>query len=83
MYHYWVHRTQILLEERQYEALAALARRSGQGLSALIRQAVDRLLGVKRERRKSGGLRALCGIVSGRPGPSGRDHDRVLYGRPS
>lgn len=34
-------RTQIMLEKRQYEALARLAKREGRSLSDLVREAVD------------------------------------------
>lgn len=80
MYTYSVHRTQILLEESQYEGLMTLSRRTGKGLSELVRSAVDRLLGREPGPKSKTGLRSICGIASDHAGPSGRDHDRVLYG---
>lgn len=39
------HRTQITLEDEQYERLRAESRRSGLGLAELVRRAVDRTYG--------------------------------------
>lgn len=79
MYTIDVHRTQILLEDAQHRALAALSRRTGRGMSALIRQAVDRMLdgGKPRAPRRLSDIRAL-----GRDprGPAAAEHDRLLYG---
>ena len=74
----------MLLEERQYAALKARGRREAKGLSELIRLAVDRLLGEDAP-RKSGksGLNAICGIISDPGGPTGADHDEVIYGDPA
>src|SRR5262249_3548444 len=81
MYNYDMHRTQVLLEERQYAALRAWARRWDQGISEIIRLAVDRFLGTKMKRKaKSPGLNAICGIGTDPGGPSGREHDQFLYG---
>jgi hypothetical protein len=79
MYNLCMHRTQILLEERQYAALKAWARRVDKGLSELIRLAVDRLLG-EEVRSRGGRLRSIRGIAADPRGPSGRDHDELLYG---
>lgn len=82
MYTNCVHRTQILLEERQYAALKARGRREAKGLSELIRLAVDRLLGEEAPRkRKKSGLEAMCGIFSDPGGPTTTDHDEILYGK--
>lgn len=72
-------RTQILLKDRQYEALKAKARREGKSLSALVRAAVARMLG--EEPRGSMRLRDICGLGRDPGGPSGSEHDAVLYGR--
>lgn len=72
-----MHRTQILLEDRQYEALRAWARRTERSLSEAVRLAVDRLLG---GRRRGARLSEIRGIFRDPGGPSGADHDRILYG---
>lgn len=78
MYTNIVHRTQILLEERQYAALKALARRAGRSLSEIIRTAVDEMLG-ERPLTHRKGLARICAIASDPDGPAGRDHDALLY----
>ena len=76
-----MHRTQIMLETRQYEALKARARREDKSLSAMIRLAVDRLLGYP-SRTSAGAhkLSDICGIFKDPGGPTGEQHDEVLYG---
>jgi hypothetical protein len=76
--YYTMHRTQILLEERQYEMLKTLAEREGRSLSSLVRDAVSAFLG-KRTRRDATRLSDIAGIGEDRHA-SGRDHDDILYG---
>ena len=73
-------RTQIILEGRQHEALAARARATDRSISALVREAVDGLLGRKRASGRHARLADISGIATDRRGLSGREHDRVLYG---
>ena len=70
-----MHRTQISLEEWQYEALRAQAEREGRSLAALIREILTKHL--------EPGARSRLGRIEGvAEGPSdlGRHHDRYLYG---
>lgn len=75
-----MHRTQILLEPWQYEALKALARKEGKSLSQVLREIVTERLSRPR-RYSSGALGRISGIVEGPPG-LGADHDRYLYDLP-
>ena len=75
-----MHRTQILLEDRQYGALKALARRAEKSLGEAVRLAVDRLLGLEARPRRGGRLGDICAIIKDPGGPSGAEHDRILYG---
>lgn len=75
-----MHRTQILLEDRQYGALKAWARRTERSLSEAVRLAVDRLLGLDAGPKRKGRLEDICAIMKDPGGPSGAEHDRVLYG---
>ena len=70
-----MHRTQISLEEWQYEALRAQAEREGRSLAALIREILT-------ERLKPGARSRLGEIEGVAEGPPdlGRNHDRYLYG---
>ncbi|MCG6870495.1 MAG: ribbon-helix-helix protein, CopG family [Gammaproteobacteria bacterium] len=73
-----MHRTQILLEEWQYETLRSRAEREGRSLSDLVRE----LLRVALEdsgSRTSSRLDAMEGIGED-TASYGENHDRYLYG---
>jgi plasmid stability protein len=73
-----MHRTQLNLDDWQYDALAARSEREGRSLSDLVREAVaEYLVGEEAEPRHR--LAALRGLGED-PKGSGRDHDRLLYG---
>lgn len=80
MYNNGMHRTQVLLEDRQYAALRTWARRADMGLSEMIRLAVERLLGSEKKAGPSRRLKDICAIRSDSGGPSGGEHDKILYG---
>ena len=79
MYICCMHRTQIQLEDRQYMALKARARKEYRSLSQLVRHAVDLLLGREATVSPKKHLSDICGIATDPKGPTGRDHDKVLY----
>jgi hypothetical protein len=80
MMYYIMHRTQIMLDEWQYEKLKAAAEREGRSISSLVRDAVSAFLDGGRGRRgPATSLSDIAGIGDD-PGTSGREHDRVLYG---
>ena len=74
---YLMHRTQIMLEEWQYQLLKAQAQQQECSLGELIRTVLARHLngrsGLARKK-----LALLEGIAA-EPTASGRDHDRVVY----
>lgn len=72
-------RTQILLDDWQYEALKARASREGLSMSELLRQILDTHL-AKPSTKASHELDAIRGIADD-TGARGRDHDDHLYGR--
>ena len=80
MYTLDMKRTQILLENRQYDALRTRARREDKSLSEIIRQAVDQWLGYDKPAEGSSKLSEICGIFSDPTGFSGADHDEIIYG---
>lgn len=82
MYDNSMHRTQILLEDRQYESLKAWAARAGKSLAEAVRLAVDRLLDTGEGKPPAGRLADIRAIARDPDGPAGRDHDRFLYGKP-
>ena len=75
---YIMHRTQLLLEQWQYQSLRARAESEGKSLSALVRGILTEYLsGNHRPSR----LRELRGIAKG-PGNLGRDHDDYIDDEP-
>jgi len=74
-----MHRTQILLEQWQYDTLKAMSEHEGRSISAIVREALDRQLGGAGKRAKRG-LETVEGIADS-PASYGRDHDEVLYGK--
>jgi plasmid stability protein len=73
-----MHRTQILLEEWQYETLRARAEREGRSLSDLIRELL-RVSLAQTGPHSSSRLDALEGVGEDATA-YGEDHDRFLYG---
>lgn len=73
-----MHRTQILLEEEQYEGLKKESRTTGESLSAIIRRCIAHHLDAARQDP----LLDLVGSIekAGDPAPSdlGERHDRYL-----
>ena len=77
-----MHRTQLLLESWQYEALKLRARREGKSLSGWVRGKLESLLSPQAaslKAKQGKGLWAICGLAGDPGGPSGKDHDSVLY----
>jgi hypothetical protein len=73
-------RTQILLEDAQHRALVSLSRRTGRGVSALIRGAIDRLLDAGKTAAPSRRLSDIRALGRDPGGPAASEHDRLLYG---
>ena len=71
-------RTQIMLDDWQYEALKAQAERQGRSMSELLREMLQTFLDKEPDRRSE--LDDICGIGTDRKA-SGRRHDEFLYGK--
>lgn len=78
-----VRRTQVLLEDRQHRALLSLSRRTGRGISELIRGAVDRLIGTGQAAAPGRKLSDIRALARDPGGPAAADHDRALYDKGS
>jgi plasmid stability protein len=74
MYH-TMHRTQLILDDWQHEALRVRAEREGKSISALVRE----ILGLHLQPRTKRGLKRIEGVAEGPPDLA-RDHDRYLSG---
>jgi hypothetical protein len=73
-----MHRTQILLDEWQYEKLKAASQREGRSISSLVRDAVTAFL--RRGQRSARTRLSDIAGIGGDRGARGRDHDEILYG---
>ena len=74
-----MHRTQVLFEEEQYQALRAQARRDGKSMSQLVRELVAAgLEAAQRRPSRRSRLRNSKGMFRA-PGARGIDHDDDLY----
>ncbi len=72
-----MHRTQILLEQWQYETLRAQAEREGRSMSELIREMLHKTL---KSAKGKCHLKDIEGISEDTQ-TTGRKHDQVLYRR--
>lgn len=72
-----MHRTQLSLEDWQYQALKSLSERSGRSISDVVREILANHLDRSRKSNPKK-LRSISGFLSD-PDAAGRDHDRVLY----
>jgi hypothetical protein len=74
-----MHRTQISLEERQYDFLAQESSRQGISLSELIRRLISDYM--RQHPTEPDPLDRLAGIAEGDGEAVGRLHDDYLFGR--
>ena len=71
-----MHRTQIILEDWQYENLKAISQEKGMSISAVIREMVTVFIGENSPRAT---LDSICALGED-PTGYGKDHDKLLYG---
>jgi len=75
------HRTQISLEDWQYQAILELSKKTRQSISSIIRDLLsEKLLSHSADKNKDS-LTDIIGIGSGDGKPAARTHDKYLYGR--
>jgi hypothetical protein len=75
-----VHRTQIYLEQNQYELLRARARREGKSLAAVIRDSVDAYIGGPVAKAARDPLQRVIGIGKGDGAAVAENYEDFLYG---
>ena len=71
-----MHRTQLSIEDWQYEALKAMSQRRGRSISDLVREILAKCL--RARTRSAKGIAEIEGIGADREA-SGRQHDEFLY----
>lgn len=75
------HRTQISLEDWQYQVLLDLSRKTKKSLSALIREMITEKFSAASTKAGSDPVFGIVGIGSSGQKKTSRDHDTVLYGK--
>jgi hypothetical protein len=75
-----MHRTQIYLEENQYQMLRSQARREGRSLAAIIRGILQAHLGGRRNATAQDPFRRVLGIGKGDGSRVAENCEEYLYG---
>jgi hypothetical protein len=75
------HRTQISLEDWQYNMLIEMSRKTKKSLSSIIRDLLAEKFSKLPSDKKQDPLFELVGIGSGDGSPVAREHDRYLYSK--
>ena len=72
-----MHRTQVIIEQWQYEYLKSASEEKGKSISELIREMITSSID---KDSPSGSLSLICGLGEDHDG-FGKDHDKLLYGK--
>ncbi|MBZ5495764.1 MAG: ribbon-helix-helix domain-containing protein [Acidobacteriia bacterium] len=75
-----MHRTQVYLDQGQYELLKARARREGRSLAAVIRDSIDAYFGGSATLTAQDPFRRVIGIGSGDGSAVAENYEDFLYG---
>jgi len=75
------HRTQISLDDWQYQVLQDESRKTRKSLSALIREMITEKFTVRTGANGRDPIFDIVGIGAGGHATTARDHDAVLYGK--
>ena len=75
------HRTQISLDDWQYQLLLEVSRKTRKSLSSLIRDLITERFAAKSENLGSDPVFDIVGIGSSGHKKTARNHDAVLYGK--
>ena len=75
------HRTQISLEEWQYQALLEISKKEKKSLSQLIREFLSEKISKHTKKIEEDPVWGIIGIGSGDGFPVAQQHDRFLYAK--
>lgn len=76
------HRTQILLDPWQYEALKEEAFRLQVSFSTLVRRGIEKILGTARSKKeKNKTLESFAGIIKKSSPLTNKEMDDIVYGK--
>lgn len=73
------HRTQISLEDWQYQALLEMSRKTKKSLSGIIRDLINDKFSKQMIKKDKEPLFKLIGIGAGDGSAAAREHDKYLY----
>ncbi len=74
-------RTNIVLEEAQYQYLKDRAEREGKSMSALVRELIETSICASKEDMRSDSIFKIIGMGRGKGRGAARRHDEILYRR--
>ncbi len=75
------HRTQISLDDWQYQMIVEISKKTKKSISAIIRELLSEKLLVHAANKDKDPISKLIGIGKGDGSPVAREHDKYLYGR--
>ncbi len=75
------HRTQISLEDWQYQILLEMSKKGEKSLSSIIREFLSEKFSKQAAKTKEDSVWSIIGIGSGDGSPVARKHDRFLYAK--
>lgn len=75
------HRTQISLEDWQYQILLEISKKERKSLSSIIREFLSEKFSRQVAKAKEDSVWDIIGIGSGDGSPVAREHDRFLYAK--
>jgi hypothetical protein len=75
------HRTQISLEQWQYNALLETSSRTRKSLSGIVRDLINEKYKQQTEKAASDPVMGIVGMAAGDGSPVAGEHDRFLYGK--
>ncbi len=73
------HRTQISLEDWQYQTLLNLSKKTKKSLSSIIRELISEKFSMERMEVQKDSIFDVIGIGAGDGSSVAREHDRFLY----
>lgn len=75
------HRTQISLEDWQYQILLEMSKKEKKSLSSIIREFLSEKFSKQVVKTKKDSVWSIIGIGSGDGSPVAREHDSFLYSK--
>lgn len=78
---YTKHRTQISLEDWQYQILIDISKKTKKSLSGIIRDLITENFSKKMVKSKKDSIMGIIGLGAGDGSAVAKEHDKFLYGK--